>query len=638
MVNHRLSRWLPVIAVPPLIMASLAASAVAAQASGRSAVAGGDAPWAAHSASLGHATPGAALTVRVYLAPRGGEAALEAAVAAVSTPGSAAYRHYLSVPEYVAAYEPTAAEVTTVSGWLQSSGLRVTGVEASHRYLSATGTVASVEQAFATTIESYSHNGALVMAPTTPATIPAAVAAEVLGVSGLDTTPAMATPALTPPPPAFNNARPCSLYYGQILAKYQADFTTPLPKFDGAYRSYAVCGYAPVQLRAAYEGSTALSGAGATVAIIDAYAAATILGDANQYSTINGDPGFAAGQFKQVLASSFTHKALCGPGGWAGEETLDVEAVHAMAPGANVRYYGAASCFNTDLIDSMARVVDQNAASIITNSYGDHESNTLSGDVVAYDQIFRQAALQGISVLFSSGDSGDDVAATGLRQADYPASDPLITAVGGTSTAIGPTGGLDAQTGWGTDKYTLAPDGHSWVPIAANPFLYGSGGGYSKLFNRPAYQNGVVPSGQSGRAVPDIAMDGDPTTGMLIGETQRYPDGTAKFSEFRIGGTSLSSPLTAGMTALATQNAGSRLGFLNPAIYKLASTHSAAITDVLSVPGANVRADYANGVDPTLGVIYSVRTFDQDSSLMTAVGWDDVTGVGTPNAGFLTAF
>jgi hypothetical protein len=92
------------------------------------------------------------------------------------------------------------------------------------------------------------------------------------------------------------------------------------------------------------------------------------------------------------------------------------------------------------------------------------------------------------------------------------------------------------------------------------------------------------------------------------------------------------------MTALATQHAGGRLGSLNPAIYGQALHHAGTFTDVLAIPGANVRPDYVDGVDAKAGIVYSVRTFDQDSSLTTGPGWDDVTGIGTPNAAFLNGF
>jgi subtilase family serine protease len=240
----------------------------------------------------------------------------------------------------------------------------------------------------------------------------------------------------------------------------------------------------------------------------------------------------------------------CGGNGWFGEETLDVEAVHAMAPAANVVYYAARSCTDTDFLEALGRVVDENTASIVTNSWGDLDLGTTSGTIAAYEQIFKQGALQGIGFMFSSGDDGDEQLSSGQIQTDYPASDPWVTAVGGTSTAIGSSGNLLWQTGWGTNKYTLSADGASWVPASIPPFLYGSGGGFSTLFDRPAYQSGVVNEPTPGRAVPDVSLDGDPTTGMLVGETQAFPDGV-RYGEYRIGGTSLSSPLFAGVQALA---------------------------------------------------------------------------------------
>ena len=126
---------------------------------------------------------------------------------------------------------------------------------------------------------------------------------------------------------------------------------------------------------------------------------------------------------------------------------------------------------------------------------------------------------------------------------------------------------------------------------------------------------------------------------MLVGETQTFPSGV-KYGEFRIGGTSLASPLTAGQVALAIQRSGARFGFLNPAIYSAAKKGSKAFTDVLPVHtgDANVRPDFVNAVDASNGIVYSIRTFDQDSSLRVTPGWDDVTGVGTLNAAFIKSF
>ncbi len=131
-------------------------------------------------------------------------------------------------------------------------------------------------------------------------------------------------------------------------------------------------------------------------------------------------------------------------------------------------------------------------------------------------------------------------------------------------------------------------------------------------------------------------MDADPNTGMLIGITQTFPEGV-HYGEYRLGGTSLASPLLAGMTALAVQNTGKGFGLLNPALY----ASNGLITDVK--PGGMpdrgvVRVNYDNSVDASAGVSYRVRTFDQNSSLTTTRGWDDTTGLGVPSPAFLTGF
>ena len=211
---------------------------------------------------------------------------------------------------------------------------------------------------------------------------------------------------------------------------------------------------------------------------------------------------------------------------------------------------------------------------------GDLDQNATSGIVVAYEQIFKQGAMQGIGFMFSSGDDGDEFLASGRVQTDFPTSDPWVTAVGGTSTAIGAGGELLWQTGWGTKDTTCRPTARDGSRRSRRRVLDGSGGGFSTLFNRPAYQDGVVNEATPGRAVPDVALDGDPTTGMLVGETQVFPNGV-RYGEYRIGGTSLSSPLFAGVQALAAQAAGGRLGFANPTIYAIARDTPGAFRDVV---------------------------------------------------------
>ena len=575
------------------------------------------------------------LTVRVFLTPDGGSKALSAAALAVSTPGSPSYGQFLTADQFHASYAPSAASEQTVRTFLTGKGLTVTSTAPFRRYVTAKGTVAQLDKAFGVSLKKFSHLGQKVLAPTTAAEVPADVASSVLTIDGLDTTQIKMTRHASPttdPPAGFRNAKPCSINYGDVAASKQADFKTPLPKFKDTTLSYAPCGYTGPQYRATYEGDTSLTGAGSTVAITDAYRWQLIASDAQKYAAQHGDGGYAAGQLTENLPASYNREGDCDPSGWSGEETLDVEAVHAMAPGANIRYYASASCYDDDFLDTLARVTDEGVAQVVSNSWGDAGEVAGSDAVTAYETVFAQAALQGISVLFSSGDSGDELDNTGLKQADYPATEPLVTAVGGTSTGIGVGGERVFDTGWGTRTYALSKDQKSWTP---GGYLYGAGGGVSALFNQPSYQRGVVAKQLSGgRAVPDVAMDADPQTGMLVGQTQTFSDGTY-YAEYRIGGTSLASPLMAGMTALAVQNNHGRgFGLLNPLIYKRGSLFD-DVKPVKAPDWGVVRVNYVNSENADDGLAYIVRTFGQDASLPVTKGWDQVTGRGVPNTSFL---
>jgi len=177
----------------------------------------------------------------------------------------------------------------------------------------------------------------------------------------------------------------------------------------------------------------------------------------------------------------------------------------------------------------------------------------------------------------------------------------------------------------------------AWTPAPPGDYSSGGGGGTSDLFTQPWYQAGKVPASISQangstpmRAVPDIAMPGDPNTGFLVGETQVFPDGTY-WDQYRIGGTSLSSPLLAGVVAVANQAHHHPLGFINPLYYKLLGT--SALHDIVAPtsPVAQVRTEFVNGVDNSQGKLYRLQTVDvQSSTLHDTPGYDNETGVGTP--------
>jgi subtilase family serine protease len=469
--------------------------------------------------------------------------------------------------------------------------------------------------------------------------VPASIAGDVAAVTGLqdaDLTTPLATVA-----PGFVNAPPCSAYWDEKTAGDQ-------PSAFGGKQPWAPCGYTPAQLQGAYGIGGAIAGgndgSGQTVAIVDAFAAPTIEQDVNQYSSAHGLPPVNLSQVWATKNLDQVHgSSQCGgAAGWYGEETLDVEAVHSMAPGANVVYVGAADCNDPTMLESVEQILDNGLAQIVSNSYGDLGEGVAPDEAQAEDDVYKQAAAEGIGLYFSSGDDGDETDNLPQASADFPATDPWVTAVGGTSLAVGAANDYLFETGWGTGKSSLV-DG-AWSPDPPGDFLYGSGGGTSTLFAQPSYQQGVVPTSLSGsgssamRVVPDVAAVGDPNTGMLVGETQLFPKHQVRYGEYRIGGTSLASPLFAGIMALADQAAGHPHGFSNQAFYDLSG--SSAFRDIAPSSGqlAVVRNDYVNSVDSSKGVTTTLRSLDHDSSLATASGYDNVTGVGTPDgASFLGA-
>ncbi len=470
-----------------------------------------------------------------------------------------------------------------------------------------------------------------------------------LTVTGLDNSPRRARHQDTLPPPGavFKNSGPFSTYYGSNTDK-------KLPVAYGTHAPYAVKGYTGRQLRAAY-GAGSYNGKGVTVAITDAFASPTIVADAQKYAARNGDAPYKRGQLSQVLPDDYRYTSPdeCDASGWYGEETLDVEAVHAVAPAADITYVGASSCTDDDLLDALGKIVDHRLADIVSNSWGDLESNETPDIAAAYDRIFQIGAVEGIGFYFSSGDAGDNVAnplGTGAKQVDTPANSPWVTSVGGTSLAVGKGDKYQWETGWGTLRATLSVDGSSWTAFPGG-FTSGAGGGTSRLYGQPFYQRGVVPDSLAlagggtvkQRVEPDIAAVADPNTGFLVGQTQAFPDGSFQYSEYRIGGTSLAAPVIAGVQALAQQaRHGVPIGFANPLIYDRYGT--GAYHDVTDHPLgrgkdlAVVRVDYANGFDAADGLLTSLRSLGKDSSLSAVVGYDDVTGVGTPARGYVDSY
>jgi len=598
--------------------------------------------WLSHATSEGAVADTSSLHFSVLLHLRD-QSGAESLAQQLSNPSSASYGNWLTTRQFRSRFAPTAAQANAVKTWLTDQGFTVDSTMPSRMLVSAHGSAATVEKVFGTQMRNYRFNGHRVHANATALSLPATTSSSVVdsieGIVGLDQGSLLKKPADTlpgPPTGARYGVQPCSSYFGQKLATKQ-------PEEGGKAQPYAVCGYGPSQLQSAYGTAPmikkGIDGRGVTVAITDAYASPTILQDANRYAVTHHQPAFKRGQFSQITPGPDGYGMIdeCGGNGWYGEETLDVEAVHSMAPGAKVVYVGGADC-SSGLDSAWASAIDNHVADVITNSWTDgiDDSSELGQSYVDYyNEYALEAALTGITVSFSSGDSGDHTAGgtdPSAKTAEFPADVPYVTGVGGTSLEIGRNGQWQGEYGWQSAYAQL--QGDSW-----GNFVYssGGGGGVSQIFSEPFYQRGVVPTSLSGsgssamRVVPDVALEGDPNTGMEVGETQVFPDGTY-YDTYRIGGTSLSSPLFAGVAAVAGQAAGRPIGFANPLLYSLKGTRALHDEVAPRQPVYQVRTDYVNGLDASDGLKYQLQQIDvQTSTLHDVKGYDDETGVGSPN-------
>lgn len=352
--------------------------------------------------------------------------------------------------------------------------------------------------------------------------------------------------------------------------------------------------YGPYQVRQAYGVTDLLAkninGQGSTITVIDAGGSPTIRQDLHAFDTQWGlpDPAF------NVLTPDGIQES---DGSWRPEVSVDVEWAHVMAPAAALNLVVARSSSDVDLYNVLKYVVDHNLGDVISLSFGENETCADSKLRHSLHQVLADAEQKRMTVLVATGDFGSAQYTcnnANFQQAvSFPADDPLVTAVGGTTLKADPLSGqYRSETAWNE----------------STTFNKASGGGFSIYDDRPAYQNGVV-SQSSGRAVPDLSMNASINGGVLIYQSQeaaKNPPVTV------IGGTSVSTPELAGLLADGMQMAGHRLGLLNPALYQLglSKKYPQLMNDVTS----------GNNILLTFNISgYSAR-----------LGWDPVTGWGSP--------
>ncbi len=615
------------ISLPPLIALALLSGAPAAEAShggpATTGVADTTPTWATPGNRHGQAAAGASVVFSMWIGWRD-QAGLDQLLAQQQDPNGPLYHSWLAPREFRSRFAPSRAQVKQVSDWLAGNGFSVLKVPDNNLFVTAEGTVAQVEQAFSVDESIYSVDGRLLRAPSADPLIPSTLAANVTAITGLDSAYSLAEPRIrtpAPPPPNGRSVGPCSHYWGE-----RSSSRFPNPFAPGQPLPWLICGYTPSQIASAYGidrlRAAGLDGRGRTIAITGAFFSPTIRVDINRFSSTFGLP---KPRYSEVVAPGTLRypKDMSTTQSWYIEQALDVEWVHAIAPRAKIVYVGAANDAR-GLDQAINEVVDKHLADVVSNSWGMPERYASKGEIRALNSVFQQAQAQGMGIFFASGDAGDNAAATGHVTAGFPDSSPLVTSVGGTSLAIDASGRRLWETGWGTTEMSWA--GSDWTGAFPGGFLYGAGGGASQVYAKPAYQDGVVPGTM--RSEPDVSLVADPQTGVLFTQTYATTGGGTVQKESWIGGTSLSAPLMAGIATLADQASGHAHGFLNPALYGLYG--SSSFNDI--VPSGRHRAVLRHRLLPNGTIATLLRSLDRDSSLATTPGWDDVTGLGTPNA------
>jgi subtilase family serine protease len=336
--------------------------------------------------------------------------------------------------------------------------------------------------------------------------------------------------------------------------------------------AFGIACYQPSQVTRAYNvpalWAEGFEGQGQTIVIVDSFGSPTIKHDLKEFDaafSLADPPSF------KVIAPAGKIPPFNGAdkemSGWAFETSLDVEWAHAMAPQANILLVETPEAETEGttgfppIVEAENYVVKHHLGAVISQSFGATEETFPSTEsLLNLRSAFINAASEGVSVLAGASDLGSTDFETNLttpykkRVTDWPASDPLVTAIGGTQLHLDEAG------------HRTAPD-NVWNDISAGIDAAG-GGGPSHVFGKPEFQGGVVP-GVHARATPDIAMSAAVNGGALVytSYVSTVPGEPEPNTFSIVGGTSWATPLFSGVVALADQVAGRPLGWLNPKLY-----------------------------------------------------------------------
>ena len=446
--------------------------------------------------------------------------------------------------------------------------------------------------------------------------------ASICAGSALLAASALAAAGAAAAPAALAGAGPVPL--ARMIS--DASFATP-PTTAQCVKQLGVACYAPFQYHKAYNlgplYKKGLNGKGQTIVIVNSYGYQFIRSELAVFDKAFGLP--APPSFKIIQPAgrvpSYNPKLRPMMVGWAQETSLDVEYSHAMAPGANILLVETPVPETLgvhgfpQVVKAENFVINHHLGSVITQSFAAPEQTFPNArSILALRSAYKNAAAHGVSVLAATGDAGSTAPNSLDKQGfaktfflhksvSWPATDPLVTAVGGTQMHLTASGKhIQPDTVWNDTNMFASPSA--------------SGGGLSTVFKRPGYQNGVSGTVGSSRGVPDISMSAAVDGAALVFLDAKAAQGPAAF--YLIGGTSEASPLFSGVVAIADQAAGHGLGLLNPALYKMAAAGDPGLVDVT---GGTNTVTFPQG-----GSVHTVRGFD------AVKNYDLSSGLGTLDA------
>ena len=391
--------------------------------------------------------------------------------------------------------------------------------------------------------------------------------------------------------------------------------------------------YGPDQFQTAYNEqplfNAGITGAGQTIVIVDSFGSPTIKADLAVFDAQYNLPAPPSFKIIQPAGAVPTYDPTDANGdvGWAGETTLDVEWSHSMAPGANILLVETpvAETEGTtgmpQIVKAENYVINHHLGQVISQSFGATEQTFPSAaSIQGLRSAYFNAARNHVTVLAATGDAGatDDANAAGTllythRAVDWPSTDPLVTAVGGTQLSLLTTGQrTQADRVWNDSTNYALNNAFSGSP---GPTATATGGGLSTVFARPSYQDSVAGVVGDARGVPDISMSA--ACSGLVNTYQSFGGEPAGW--YVDCGTSEATPLFAGIVALADQLAGHSLGLINPALYALSAARAPGLVDVTA--GNNSVSFIQN------------NTLVRVKGFQAGPGYDLASGVGTVDAG-----